>query len=266
MVGLNYVGGAASASGDTVNVGAVTNLINAFSPSRVSVDAQLDSLVGGASPTYATKVYVDNQDATFVEPIYYETRDALNVPKTLKGVASGVATLDNVTGKVPAEQIPNLGNPYVLGPFGLTGQFGGSTGSVPIKIAEWNLGQRNIPFRPLVFLNAFVKCSWGQPVIEVKLTNTTTAPAYDAVGSIRIGLGVGRYLYNDYQSVVVLPSSSTTGGTPSTLAANYNIYATAWLYDRRGAPSPAPNTVTLDSVGLLANIASSALYLLRGAQ
>jgi hypothetical protein len=111
-------------------------------PSRVYVDSE----VIDRAALRATKVYVDDADNTFVEPSYYQGRDALNIPLTARGAPSvgelankGVASL--VSGKIPAEQIPGLGAGILRGPWPLESTVNGTVGNTPMKIGEFNIGQ-----------------------------------------------------------------------------------------------------------------------------
>lgn len=233
----------------------VTNtLLASATPNRASVQAQVDALTSGATPTYASKSYVDTQDAAFQLVSYYQTQDALNVATTAKGAANGVASLDS-SGKVPAAQIPTLGSGYVQGPYGPTATFTGTTTATPLKIADWNIGVVSLAQRPLVFMQCFVTGLVAHPVIEVRIANTTSSPAYGSTTLVAQGLGRG--LYNDYHAVAVVPCPDSTGQTYSNLSTTYNIWLTAWLYDLSG------NTggVTISSGGVV----SGAALILRGA-
>ena len=267
MSGLSYVGAQPSAPNDIANRLQVINLLNAVTPNRASVSAQVSGLVG---TTYATKAYVDQQDATFALPSYYQSQDALNLPTSavgkpyaVSGVTSllpnstyyGAASLD-ANSRVPAAQMPALGAGYLQGPWGPTATASGSTGTTPIKIADWNIGLAGLSFRPLVFMSAFVTATMAHPVIEIRIANSTTAPSYNT--STPVAQGMGRYLYNDYHAVAVVPIPDTTGETPSLLPPTYNVWLTAWLYDTLGL-----NGAT---VGIASGIANAAAFLLRGSQ
>jgi len=261
MSGLSYVGAPAANPTDIDNRGSMNAQIAAVTPSEASVTAQINSLVGG---TYATKTYVDSQDATFALPSYYVTRDALNLPTTAIGAVAGtaitgsyygVASLDATT-KVPVAQIPNVGAGYLLGPYGTTATATGTTGATPLRIADWQIGLPNIQFRPWCYLNAFVASTTGaHPVIEIRIANTVTAPTY--ASTTLIGIGEGVYGYTDYQAISAIPVPDTTGETPSLLGTTYEVWISAWLYDLNGGT----NSVTLSSGG----IASAAALLWRGA-
>lgn len=253
MVGLAYVGKLPAVAPDVVNKLATVTAINATTPNQASVQAQIDALVAG---TYATKSYVDTQDATFQPISYYQNQDALNVPTTTVAQPNGVASLDGST-KVPLAQLPTLGAGYLQGPYGTTAvnTVGGTTANTPLKIADFNIGAPGILFRPLAFMTVLLTSTGiARPVVEVRIANTTTAPAYGS--TTLVAMGVGRSLWADYQAISVLPVGDTTGTTPSSLATTYNIWLTAWVYDLN-------NSSVTFSVG---GIANAAAYLLRTAQ
>lgn len=261
--GLSYVGKPPAVSNNIANRLGLNNLLAAATPNQTTVASQITNLYSGASPTYATKSYVDQQDATFQPPSYYQSRDALNIPNGAKGTKAsspitgsyyGVASLDAGT-KVPLAQMPNMGAGYFKGPFGTTAVATGTTTSTPLKIADWNLGLQSLQFRPWVYLSAFVQGSaGGQPIIEIRIANSVTAPSYAA--STLIATGEARAYYNDFQAVVAQPAPDTTGESyPALLPTTYQIWMTAWLYDANGS------SVTINTGG----IASAAAFLVRGA-
>jgi hypothetical protein len=259
MVGLAYVGKVASVAADIVNELAVNNLIATTSPNQSSVAAEAASV---AAATYATLTYVNNQDATYALPSYLVTADAPVLPAAYVGTPSatalgstafyGAASL-NASAQVPITQMPVLGTGYIAGPVGATATATGTTSNVPLRIADWNIGQPGFQFRPMVFLYALVTGLMAHPIIEVKIANSTTAPAYSAMTLVAQGLG--RSLYNDYAAIPVVPVADTTGESyPTLLATNYNVWLTAWLWDLNS------QSVTIGSGGLV----SSAAFFLRG--
>lgn len=266
MVNLPYVGPAAdptTSPGNVATRSAVTTAISAINPSKASVSTQISGLVG---PTYATQTYIDTQDQSYVLPTYYQTKDLLNIPTTQAGANNGVATLDSGS-KLPmnaspgVNQVPNLGTGYVRGPFGTTAVYNSdiTTTTTKVKFAEWNLnvplaGPVNFPFRPLVFMSCFASSQWGQPIIEVRITDSTTSPANYASAGTLVAQGLGRYLYNSYHAIDVVPVPDTTGQTPSNLDASYHAYLTAWIYDGTG----------LTTTMVTNKIANAAVFLLRG--
>ena len=151
MAGLAYVGATPVNDADITNRLAVNNLIANAPTSATAVQGQINALTQPPSPTYASKSYVDTQDATFQLPSYYTSQDALNVPSSSIGQPNGVASLDSA-GDVPLAQLPVLGAGYVLGPYGPTAVTTGSTGATPFKIADWNIGNTALAFRAWVFM------------------------------------------------------------------------------------------------------------------
>lgn len=253
MSGLAYVGRDAATPSEIVNRRVNNTLISTATPNQISVQAQVNALTTGSTPTYASKSYVDVQDATFQLPSYYTTQDALNVPNTAIGQPSGVAALDGL-GDVPIAQMPVLGAGYIQGPYGVTATFTGSTSNTPFKIADWNIGLTSLSFRPLVFMQCFILGQMSHPIIEVRIANSTTAVSY-ASGTL-VARGQGRALYNDYHAISVWPAPNSTGQTPTNLGPNYNVWLSAWLYDANA------QTVTIANGG----VATGAAFLLRGAQ
>lgn len=255
MAGLPYVGIDSTANGAVLDRLAVTTQIAAATPSRVSVTDQVNAAAGA---TYATINYVNTQDTQFAAASYYVAQDANNIPPSAKGLADaslGVAALDS-GGKVPLAQLPVLGNGYVLGSFGPTATTAATTGATAARIVDWNLGVKNIRFRPWVFMSLFASASdLGRPVVEVWLANSTTAPDY-GVGSL-VAKGVARSHYNDFSvvTVVPIPSAAAQSG-PAGLASTTNIWVTAWLYDLHD------HQVVFNST----NLAAASVYLLRDLQ
>ena len=259
MSGLAYVGKAPSNPGDVINELAVNNLINTTFPNQSSVAAEAASV---AAATYATQTYVNNQAATYALPSYLATQDLLNLPAAYVGTPSptalgstsfyGAASL-NSSAQVPITQMPVLGTGYIVGPVGATATAAGTTSNVPLRIADWNVGQIGMQFRPMVFMHALVTGLLAHPIIEVKIANSTTAPAYSAMTLVAQGLG--RSYYNDYAAVAVVPVGDTTGESyPTLLGATYNVWLTAWLWDLN-----SQNT-TITTSGLV----NTAAFFLRG--
>jgi hypothetical protein len=168
------------------------------------------------------------------------------------GTLYGAATLD-ATSRVPLNQTPVAGGGYVRGPWGPTTVATGTTAATPLRIADWNIGVANVQFRPWAFLSAFVTSASGQPVIEIRMSDSTIAPAFASMTPI--AQGVGRNLFNDYHAITVIPAPDTTGVTPSLLPTTYNVWMTAWLWDLNAT------SVTISTGG----VASGAACLLRGA-
>lgn len=256
MSGLSYVGKVPTNPTDITNRLATNTTLASATPNTASVQSQIASAIAS---TYATQAYVNNLTATFTSTAYYQAQDLLNIPLTKVGIAGGVATL-NASGTVPLAQLPPSGAGYVLGPFGPTATFSGSTGTTAIKIADWQLPDPiNYQFRLEVYFAAFVNSTMGHPIIEIRVANTTTAPSgYTTAGTL-VALGEGRDLYNDYAPVETVPVPDTTSETPSLLPANYNPWVTAWLYDANNSNNNASVSLTNGQ------IANAAVYVIRGA-
>lgn len=256
MSGLNYVGKQPSAPTDITNRLATITTLSTATPNETSVQSQIASAIAA---TYTTKAAVDTLTASFTSTSYFQTQDALNIPLTQKGVAGGVATL-SASGKVPLTQLPPSGAGYVLGAFGPTATYSGSTGTTPIKIADWQLPDPiNWQFRLECYFCAFINSLMGHPIIEIRLANSTTAPSGYSTAGILVAMGEGRNLYNDYCPVDCIPVPDTTGETSTLLATTYNPWVTAWLYDNNNSSNTA--SVSLAN----GQIANAAVYVIRGA-
>lgn len=161
------------------------------------------------------------------------------------GTIYGAASL--VSGTIPLAQLPVMGEGYLKGPYSPTPQSGvtytGTTSNTPMKIADWNIGNQSLSFRPLVFCQVFCQSAMGRPIVEVKIANSTTPVTYAA--GITVAMGEGRTVYNDYHSLVVMPAPDGVGQTPTPLPSGYNVWLTAWIYDATS------QNVTLSSGGLV---------------
>jgi len=223
MSGLNYIGPAPVDPEDVANRLQLNSIIDTAAVNRTAVASQALTEAGN----YASKTYVDTQDALFASDSYYQQRDGLNIPLSAKGVAGGVATLDG-SAEVPIAQMPVLGASYVKGPYGATAvTLPVQAGSEPVKFADFNIGPAGIQFRPLVFLSALVAIPGNaQPIIEVCLSDGEAD--YDS--STLVAMGVGRSFYDDPHTVTVLPVPATTGSSPGSYPTTYNVWLSAYLY------------------------------------
>lgn len=225
MSGLSYVGADPTDPRD-IETRVVTEEILTDGVSRSYVDGRVDALMN----LRASKTYVDTQDELYVENAYYTSQDALLVPLTAKGVANGVATLDG-SSKLPLAQTPVLGGGILKGPWGYDSAFSGTTNDVPLKIAQWNVGVTSVTGFPMALFQASVLAVGCRPVIEVRI-GTTTQTAY--VDQTLIAQGFGRFAYEDYQFVSVLPATSvlseTQDGVQDSLSASGNYLVNAWVF------------------------------------
>ncbi|ASZ74789.1 minor tail protein [Mycobacterium phage Phabba] len=223
MAGLTYVGA------DDTDPRSIETRLSAEGTLNQGVSrAYVSGRIAEKMATRAPKTYVDNADEQFSPVAYYSQQDALLVPNSAKGVASGVATLSN--GKVPLAQIPVLGAGMLRGPWGANQSFGGTTGVTPLKIAQWNLGVTGVTGIPLVFMSTSVQSTDGRSAIEVRIgDNTQTTYAAQTL----IAQGFGRQWYQDYQMITVIPCP------PSGFALNpaTNYIVNAWLIDTDGGQS-----------------------------
>jgi hypothetical protein len=247
--GLKYVGAAPTNPLDITTKLAVTTLIGATPPTQVSAASQVTS----AAALKASKAYVDTQAAAYTSPAYVAAQDALNIPASSVGQPNGVAALDSGT-HIPLTQVPSVGAGYLLGPFGVTAVNSGSTGSTPLKIADWDIGPQPLIFMPMVFC-AILAQSLAQnsrPIIEVRMSNG--AATYSA--QTLVARGAGRDMFTDWQTVSVLSSPAVAGqaGPGAGYPPTYNTWLSAWLFDAAGNPVQ----IALDS-----SVVSGAVYLLK---
>lgn len=206
----------------------------------------------------ATKTYVDTQDALYAEVAYYQAQDALLVPNASKGQVNGVASLDS-SGKIPLTQIPVLGAGVLKGPYGLTSVSTGTASSTPLKIAEINIGQSGVNFKPLTFLLALVTPSLrGRPVVEIRIGDNTQTNYADQT---LVASAFGRANYDDLQPVLVRPDpgmlNAMQDGVQTYYGPNTQYKLTAWLFDSTGS-----GQITIASGGVV----SASAYLLRVVQ
>lgn len=246
MSSLRYVGKTSETDKDVVSRLRATSLLSSGTPSRTSATNDVTAAV----IPYATKTYIDTQDATFALPSYYQERDSYNVQKSAKGQPNGVASLD-AEGKIPVDQIPALGAGYIYGPFGPTSTAVGSTSNTPLKIAEWQIGVQPFTFQPLVFGCVVAQSLLGRSVIEVRMSNGSGPYA----SQTRIGIGMGRSLYVDPQPIPIVsaPAAVNQVGSSADWPASTDIVATMWLWDKDSQTS----TVTANAVY------SAAIFLMR---
>jgi hypothetical protein len=227
----------------------VSDLIAAATPSQTSATSNVNTAAG----LKAGKSYVDTLTATFATRSYYHAQDALNIPLSNVGQLGGVAALDS-TGKIPLAQVPAVGAGYILGPFGPTTGYTASTGSTPVKIADWAIGIQSLTFEPWVFCTILAGATnMGRPVVEVGISNGSTSTYADQVIVAR---GVGRTFWNDGQVVNVMPvpaSAGHSGADPTVYTTTYDIFLSAWLWDSQD------QTVSVASNSIL----SGAVYLIR---
>lgn len=229
MAGLSYVGKSPATTRD-VETRLHTEGVLQSGISRGYVDGRVTDLAASR----ATKVYVDEQDSEFAETSYYPAQDLLLVPNAAKGAASGVASLDG-SAKVPTAQIPVLGAGILRGPYGPDQYFGGTTGTTPLKIAQWNPAVLGYTGQLLVWLNVSAQSIDGRPVIEVRAGNSTQT-TYAA--QTLIAQGVGREHFNDYQMITVVPVTALDGegqdGVQDATPGSTNLLVNVWMYDDAG--------------------------------
>lgn len=207
---------------------------------RLSTDAKLtsgpnrtstDSRVAELAEPLATKTYVDTADAGFADVAYYTGRDALNVPNSARGSAGGVASLDG-SGKIPSAQLPALGFGTIRGPWGVKNTYSGTTGTTPLKVADFVLGVTAWNFRPLVHLVVQLQATHlARPVVEVRLGGPDDA---SYASQILVASGKGRAAFDDIQAVPVLSADALgamASGLQTYYSPNLDARLTVWVYN-----------------------------------
>jgi hypothetical protein len=249
---LNYVGPIPT-PGEGADVMNILNGTSLLTSGPVN-ETQASSAVATAAGGYATTVQTNNTCQGYALPSYYQTQDALYMPNAALGQPNGVATLNTASPPtIPLTQCPSLGAGYIFGPFGPTATATGSTGSSPLKIADFNIGVQSVStFQPMVYMSVLALSASGLPVLEVRISNGQAAYGSQTL----VAMGVGRQGYSDPQTVLAIPVAATTGQTPSGLTGGtYNIWLSAWLYDG------AAQTVTISTGGIV----SAGAFFMRGA-
>lgn len=244
MAGLNYVGITPTDPDNVVNRRQATTVIDSAPVNRTDVSSQIHT---AATATYASKTYIDTQDATFVEPDYYQDRDALNLPLTAVGQPNGAASL--VDGKVPLAQMPALGSGFLLGPYGpTTTPVGRTAGESPLKLCDIAIGVKNYLFQPLVFGTVLATAAQGgRTVIEARMSDGAAVYGSQTL----IARGVGRTLFTDTQAIAIWPTAPTTGATPTSWPDTTDIVVSLWVYDLAQSSTVSANGVVFASLWLL---------------
>lgn len=227
MAGFQYVGPAAASPTDVISKVGTDQQIQSAPVSQGAVQGQINTAISAL----ASQTSVGAALNSYVLPSYVAAQDALLLPNANVGVPSGVAPLDG-NGDIPTANVPVLGASYILGPFGPTATYTASATSLPIKIADWNLGAMGITFFPQVYMTLFSKAvNLGRAVVEVWMSNAQMTYGQ----GILLSRGIARSFWNDYSPVVVQPVPSATGLTPGTagmsFSPTYPVWMTAWLFD-----------------------------------
>lgn len=223
MAGLPWVGKPELVDEEIQNHAQVAKQITPGTINRSYVNNRVNQLAAQR----ATAAYVVEKDKAFVDAAYPAQRDELLIPKDDVGEPGGVASLDG-TGRLPLGQAPNVGIGVLRGRFGITNEYAGTTSrSVPLKIADWQIGVLTIPCQVMAYMSVLVQTQGnGRPVVEIRAGTPTNT---DYASQTLVAFGVGRNVYNDYQPVTVLPSRPGSGGKPTSYSAAMNLVLTAWL-------------------------------------
>ena len=253
--------GLAPATDQDVEIKTATDAVYNSGMSQEYVVGRVNDMISGALPLYqgrATKTYVDNQDSLYATADYYPAQDALLIPTASLGAIGGTATL-NGSGIVPTGQLPSGGGVGIIkGPYGMTKQYDATTTSTPVKIGEWvypvmngtNFGAVGCTSQLLVFANTNAVSLLGRPVVEVR-AGTATQTTYAA--QKRVAIGYGRSMFNDYQSITLLPS--WTGSSNPAWSAGTVITVMMWMYDDTGGTVSTVSGATASAVLYLARTA-----------
>ena len=260
MAGLNWVG--KDVSTDSLHTSGakyfddITNQVdaeNAFTGAAVTQDT-VAAYVDGQVADLASQGYVLNALSGFIQTGYLTQQLSPLIPTADIGQPNGVCPL-GPSGIIDSSFLPSMGTSYILGPYGITQSYQGSTGSTPFKIADWTIGppRPGFSFVPMAMMNVFpASQNGGRPVIEIGLS---AGPASYSTQKI-IARGMGRSCWNDRQSVTVFPTPAVAGNVPSNggYPPTYNLHLSAWLWDANG------ETVSVTSPS---DIISAGCYLIR---
>lgn len=264
MSALSYVGKVPTDAQGVATKLRASQLVAAANPSQVSAQTEINTQVA----LKAAKAYVDGQASLYTTPTYFQAQDQLNIPQAAVGAVNkvngtptalpnsayyGAAALDS-TGKIPLAQVSPVGAGYVLGPFGPTAGFNGSTTTTPFKIADWNIGIQSVTFIPMVFCALLAQSAMGKPIVEIRMSNGSAPYASQTL----VARGEGRSCYQSPQVISACSVPGVNGATgPGTAnPPTMNIWLSAWIYDALG------QTVTVANN----SIVSAPVFLMRTAQ
>ncbi|WP_131813760.1 hypothetical protein [Mycolicibacter kumamotonensis] len=252
MPSLKYVGPEPSRDSGIATKLATENYLQAQSRQTYTTDQ-----IAAQGSDYATKGHADELTSDWASQSYYQTQDALNILKTELGHTGGIASLDG-DGKLPAAQIPALGFGTFRGRWGVSATYAGSTGTTPMKIAQFDLGVTGWSFQPWVFLVAQLQVSLeATPAVEVRIGDITNDTTYDS--QTLVASGIGRYAYNDLQAVVVraaAPIGSMANGVQTSYSPNLNARLTVWAFNKNESNPAGQISASQNSV-------SGAAYIMR---
>jgi hypothetical protein len=250
MAGFRYVGADYTKDGGANDLLTKADLDAEFSGASVN-QLTTRAAINSAVATYASQTYVNTALGAYAQTAALTAAESLLIPSSLVGTPGGVAPL-NSSGVIPTQYVPSLGAGYCLGPYGVTSTASASAvGTVPVKIADWNIGAPGTSFVPMVFMCVLASAAnGGRPVVEVRVSSGQQPYANQTL----VARGVGRNNWNDLQAITVLPVPSNTGlSGGSGFSPSYNLWLSAWLYDANS-----------QSVSVLTNgIMSTAAYLVR---
>ena len=265
MAGINYVGRTPSGATDIATRIAQANIVGAATPGQVSAQTEINTDVA----LKGAKTYIDTQASQFTTPSYYEAQDLLNLPNSAVGEVYEVLTVDTAlpnstyygaasldsTTKIPIAQVSPVGAGYVKGAFGPTAGIEASTTTTPAKVADWDIGVQSVTCVLICFVDIMVTSTMGKPVLDIMVSNGEAA----YLAQTLVARGLGRTCWQDEQVLSADSFPGTNGATGPvglTLAANTNIWVSAWIYDALG------QTVSTASD----SVVNGAVYLMRTSQ
>lgn len=236
-----------------VNRNSVTNSINAKAAEYATAASLAATLNPSGATGYAQWSYMKTENAKCILSSKLGRTTATDTASLTGRVAS-----TDASNLIPENQLPSMGNGYIIGPLGTTNTYAGSATTLsngPLKIAEWAIKTNSITFQPLVFMVVnTINTLLGRTVIEVRITNGA-ATSYSTSDPL-VAIGTGRSFYYGTQAISVLPCAainSQSGTTASVYGPSYNTYLPAWMYDA------GSGTSTISS----SSIASASAFLMR---
>jgi hypothetical protein len=242
---LTYVGPKPQQPNDLLNKIQATQILGSAPVNRTGVSSQIHTQ---ATTVYASKSYIDQQDATYALASYAVTQDNLNIADASVGTAQGVASLD-ASGKIPLDEMPALGAGLLLGPFGpTTSVTRRQAGQSPLDFCDFNIGIQHIPFQPLVYASVVATPAvGGRTVIEARISNGPAAYAAQTL----VARGQGPTNYPSARPIPLIPVPTGPGKTPGTFPATMNIFISLYVYDLYQSSTVETTAVASASVYLL---------------
>lgn len=228
----------------TLSFGAQTTAPIAYNATALVIQEALDTLsnllnvivAGGIGGPYEITLTVQTAGLLSAnDTLLINGSVEINPSSLIPADWSGNFVAPLVSGSIPSKYIPSLGVGYVRGPYGATSVYAANaTGSVPVKIADWNIGPVGISHQPQVYMSVEVSgVNGARPAIDVAIGSGEQPYSAQTL----IARGVGRNCWNDSQALTVLSAPSILGHTGlanSGYSPTYNVWISAWLYGVNG--------------------------------